>query len=195
MNTSRLPTLVFRPLTASRWKDFERLFGERGGYAGCWCMFWRLPGPQWDRQRGAGNRRALRKLSRSRRPPGLIAYAEGEAVGWASVGPRADFARLARSRTLKPVDERVTWSVNCFYVARPFRSSGVMTELLKAAVAYAQAHGAEVVEGYPVEPRAERVAAVEVYTGTVRAFRRAGFRKIRRRVEGEWFSRYVYAAK
>ena len=31
-----------RPLTAERWADFEKLFGPRGAYAGCWCMWPRL---------------------------------------------------------------------------------------------------------------------------------------------------------
>ncbi len=30
------------PLTPDRWDDLETLFGPRGAYVGCWCMFWRV---------------------------------------------------------------------------------------------------------------------------------------------------------
>ena len=30
------------PATPERWADVAELFGERGAYDGCWCMFWRL---------------------------------------------------------------------------------------------------------------------------------------------------------
>ena len=36
-----IPTLEFHPLTIERWGDFEKLFGPRGAYGGCWCMWWR----------------------------------------------------------------------------------------------------------------------------------------------------------
>jgi GNAT superfamily N-acetyltransferase len=53
---------------------------------------------------------------------------------------------------LKRIDEQPVWSVACFFVDRAFRGQGVTAKLLKAAVAYAGTHGADWVEGYPVEP-------------------------------------------
>lgn len=35
-------SLVFHPLTAEAWSDFEELFGRRGACGGCWCMWWRF---------------------------------------------------------------------------------------------------------------------------------------------------------
>lgn len=34
-------SLEFHALTPQRWDDFEKLFGEKGAYGGCWCMWWR----------------------------------------------------------------------------------------------------------------------------------------------------------
>jgi hypothetical protein len=34
--------LEFIPATAERWQDLETLFGERGAYGNCWCMWWRM---------------------------------------------------------------------------------------------------------------------------------------------------------
>jgi len=169
-----LSALQVHPVTRERWPDLEKLFGERGASSGCWCMFWRLPRAQFQRQAGEKNKEALRAIVDSGEPPGLLAYAEGEPIAWCSVGPRPAFTALERSRTLKRVDDAPVWSVVCFFVAKPFRRRGVMVPLLTAAVEYARAHGAKIVEGYPVEPT-KRLSGDRGYTGVVSAFRRAGF--------------------
>jgi len=65
-----------------------------------------------------------------------------------------------------------------------------MTELLRAAVAYAKEHGASIVEGYPVEP-AERLSGYAGYKGVVSAFRKAGFIEVLRRPERQPIMRYL----
>src|SRR3972149_11835781 len=106
-----LPALDVRPLTRERWPDLERLFGEKGGYGGCWCMWFRMTRAEFSRQAGEGTRRAMRQLVESDHVPGLLAYADGEPVGWCSLGPRAAFGALQRSRTLKPAGEQAAWSI------------------------------------------------------------------------------------
>lgn len=172
--------LAIRPLTPSRWKDLEALFGERGACGGCWCMFWRLPRSVFDKQKGRGNRQAFRKLVQKGEPPGLIAYEGPTPVGWCAVAPRADYPALARSRILQPVDGEPVWPVSCLFVARPYRKRGVSTRLLEAAADYARRRGGRIVEGYPVEPRG-KVADAFVWTGLASAFRRAGFKEVARR--------------
>jgi len=176
-----LSRLAFRPLTPSRWPDLEALFGERGACGGCWCMWWRLERARFNRQRGPGNKRALKRIVKNGPPPGLLAYAGGRPVGWCALGPRASYSALERARTLKPVDEKPVWSVVCFFVARGFRGRELSVKLLKAAAAYARRRGARILEGYPVDPRSGRWADPFVYTGTVSVFRRAGFREVARR--------------
>jgi GNAT superfamily N-acetyltransferase len=176
-------SIRFHPVTEDRWPDLEHLFGPRGACAGCWCMWWRLTQSEFDRKKGPGNRRALRQLVRSGTVPGILAYVDAEVAGWCSVGPRADFSRLARSRVLKPVDDQPVWSVVCFFVAKPHRKKGLTVELLKAAARYARQHGARVLEGYPVEPRAGRMPDVFAYTGLPSAYEKAGFVEVARRSE------------
>ena len=175
-----LPALEFHPVTPGRWSDLEKLFGERGASSGCWCMWWRLPRRQFQQQAGQRNKEALKGIVDSGQPPGLLAYAESEAIAWCSVAPREQFAALERSRTLKRVDDAPVWSVVCFFVAKPFRRRGVMVPLLTAAVEYARAHGAKIVEGYPVEPTT-RLSGDRGYTGVLSAFRSAGFVEVLRR--------------
>jgi len=169
------------PLTPRRWPDLEKLFGPRGACGGCWCMYWRLPRKEYERRKGAGNRRALRKLAGSKTPPGLLAYLDGEPVGWCALAPRNDYPVLDRSRVLARVDDKPVWSVACFFVARRHRSRGVSRALVRAAVAFAKKKGAKIVEGYPVEPRKGRAPDVFLWTGLPGTFLSAGFKEVARR--------------
>src|SRR5262245_22667081 len=77
--TRPAPKISFYPATASRWADLERLFGERGACGGCWCMTWRLPRKEFSAGKGAGNRRAFKRIVESDARPGVLAYSGGEA--------------------------------------------------------------------------------------------------------------------
>jgi GNAT superfamily N-acetyltransferase len=179
--TAKRGAVSIHPVTPERWPDLERLFGERGACAGCWCMYWRLPRRELDRQKGEGNRRALRRLVRDGPAPGLIAYVAGEPVAWCAVGPRDGYPTLNRSRVLKPVDARPVWSVVCFFVQRGARGRGLTPALLRAAAAFARRNGADLLEGYPVDPGGRPYPPTFAYTGLLSAFRRAGFREAARR--------------
>jgi GNAT superfamily N-acetyltransferase len=176
------PKLRVVPLTMDRWDDFERLFGPRGACGGCWCMTPRLTAAEYEKNKGAGNRSAMRKLVRSgKRAPGLLAYLGRTPVGWCSIEPRESFGRILRSRILEPVDGEPVWSIACFFIAKEHRRRGLSVALLEAAVRYARSRGARVVEGYPVEPRRDPMPEVFAYTGVAAAFRKAGFEEVARR--------------
>jgi GNAT superfamily N-acetyltransferase len=177
----RMPSDIrIEPAGADRWGDLERLFGERGACGGCWCMWYRLPRAEYERGKGAKNRSALRRLVGAGEPVGVIAYAGRTPIGWCAVAPRSAFTRLETARTLKPVDDRPVWSVVCLFVARTHRRQGVSVQLLDGAAEYARSLGAEVIEGYPVVPRAGTIPAVFAHPGTPAAFRAAGFREVAR---------------
>ena len=55
--------------------------------------------------------------------------------------------------------------------------------LLKAAVDFAIAKGAAIVEGYPTEPVNGRLADAFAWTGITSTFQKAGFREVERRSE------------
>ena len=173
--------LSFRPLDAATWNDFERLLGERGGSGGCWCMLWRRSPAEFRAGKGEGNRAAMRRLAETGPPPGILAYDGERAIGWCALAPRGDYPGLARSRVLKPLDDRPVWSVSCFYIDKASRGRGVSVALLEAAVDYARSQGATIVEGYPVEPNDKHYPAVFAWTGTAKTFTRAGFAECLRR--------------
>lgn len=175
--------LVIEPLTAERWSDFESLFGPGGQLGGCWCMWNRQTNKEFDECKGATNKAAMRALVDSGEPIGLLAYLDGQAIGWVSVGPRSSFSRLQRSPVTKPVDDLEVWSVTCFVIAPRYRDAGVAGALLDAAVAQAREAGVPAIEGYPVEPRKETMPAIYAWMGIASMFDRAGFTEIARRSE------------
>jgi ribosomal protein S18 acetylase RimI-like enzyme len=178
-------TLEIRPLTRERLPDLAALFGQGGDPKWCWCSYFRVRSVDFASATPAGNRRVLTRAvdatAAEGRSPGLVAYRDGEAVGWVSVGPRDDYARLQRSKVLAAVDDRPVWSIVCFVVSRTARGQGVANALLDAAVDYAREHGATLLEAYPIETDGGRVPAAHAYKGTLGMFERAGFRVVDRR--------------
>lgn len=182
--------LEIHPLTSDRWEDLVSLFGERGACGGCWCMWWRLARSAFVKGKGAGNRRALKRIVGAGRVPGLVAYLDGTPAGWCSVAPREDYPVLSRSRVLAPVDDRPVWSIVCFFVAKPFRRAGLTSALIEGALAYAKKKGAAIVEGYPVEPKKGDMPDAFAYTGLASSFRAAGFVEVAWRSAARPFMRY-----
>jgi ribosomal protein S18 acetylase RimI-like enzyme len=157
-------------LTPDRWVDFVDLFerkGPRGGQGmqsnGCWCMWWR------ERTGDAArNKNTLRALVEERREPGLLAYEDGLAVGWLSLGPRPELRQLARSKKYAPPKEQPgSWAIVCFYVHAAARHRGVADALVEAAVDHVRARGGRLIEAYPHRKGD--------YMGSKELFERSGF--------------------
>ena len=183
MSSKQTLSISFKPATPSRWRDLEQLFGERGACGGCWCMFWRISRKQFEAQKGAGNRQALKKIVNANRRPGILAYRGQEVIGWCAVAPRTEYVALERSRILKPVDDQPVWSISCLFVKKPYRRQGISTKLLRAAADFAIRRGAKIVEGYPTEPGSENMSDPFLWHGVSSAFIAAGFKEVLRRSE------------
>lgn len=173
----------FHPLTPERWGHLETLFGARGACGGCWCMLWRLKRSEFEKQKGDTNKAAFKAVVDSGEAPGILAYANGNAIGWCAVAPRETYPALDRSRVLKRIDDKPVWSIVCLFIAKEFRRKGVSVELLKAAAKYVRKRGGRLVEGYPVEPRKDSMPDVFAWTGVASAFLKAGFVECERRSE------------
>ena len=174
--------LEIHPLTGDRWDDLATLFDRPGDPKGCWCMFYRVRGREFDRLWGAGARAAFHEVVDQGPPPGLLAYRDGAPVGWCAVAPREDFPRILNSRVLRPLDDApACWAVVCFYTLRGERGRGVANALLEAAVAFAAEQGATAVEGYPKDTEGARKHANEMFVGSMSMFAEAGFTEAGRR--------------
>jgi GNAT superfamily N-acetyltransferase len=187
MATAGSGELTIRPLTASRVDDVTTVMRGTWGST-CWDLFPRYTaaqqrelgivgsGPGTAEQR---RRAALAKLARRRKnTAGLVAYQEGEPIGWISLGPRYDFSVIERSRATPPVDDVAAWVIPCITVLRGHRGQGVAIAMIRAAVDYAGKRGAPAVEAYP-RATGKRVHDDFAFFGTEAMFQKAGFRKIR----------------
>jgi GNAT superfamily N-acetyltransferase len=158
-------------------------------------MWWRLKRSEFEQQKGEGNRKAIKRIVDSGEVPGILAYADGQAVAWCSVAPREAYPALERSRTLKQVDDKPVWSIVCFFVAKPFRGRGITLKLLRAAIEHVDKHDGKIVEGYPIEPKGGRIPDTFAYTGLVSTFREAGFVQVANRSERRPIMRYLIKEK
>lgn len=179
--------LVVHPLTPERWPDLEAIFGARGCSVarGCWCMYYRNSGSQNQAaaapSRAARSKHQLKQLVKSGRPPGLIGYRDGVPVGWISLGPREEYAKLARSPVMKPVDDQPVWSVVCFVVPSAFRGQGVAQALLEAGIAHAKKRGARLIEAYPVDRPSRSPDDSSMWFGAKSMYDKLGFAEVARR--------------
>jgi GNAT superfamily N-acetyltransferase len=170
------------PATPERWSDVVDLFerpGPRGGLpftAGCWCQYWHLRGKAYDAGCGDVNRARLEQQVSGGDVPGLLAYADGAAIGWCRLGPRETFERLESSAKLARVDDEDVWSLVCFSVHISARGKHVATALLESAIAHAAARGARILEAYPVR---EGHHVIDSFTGYIPMFLAAGFEPVR----------------
>lgn len=179
-------TLDILPLTPERFGDLGRLFAQRGcsQARGCWCMYYRrsgrrVPPPPAGVPKAQVNHDDFRSLVDAGRFTGVLAYRDGEPVGWLSFGPREDFAKLQRSAVMRPVDDQPVWSVVCFVVPKPCRGQGVARALLHGAIAWAAARGITL-EAYPVD-KPGRVNDEWMWFGAHPMFQAAGFAEVARR--------------
>src|SRR5260370_6298781 len=115
--------LQIRPLQPGDWRNIVKLFGDKGGCGGCWCMWPRMPhgGKMWEEAKGAKNRDRFRRLVRVGKVHGVLAFCGEEPVGWCSFGPRKTFPRLETVRALRREWSEGTLSLVCFYTPPPWR--------------------------------------------------------------------------
>ena len=165
------------PVTPDRFEDFADVINRTRRPHHCWCLSHRLRAGEID-ELGEGNReQAMRRLCERDRPPGVVAYRDGEPVGWCNIGPRTEITRLTGSRLIRPIDDTPVWSVVCVVVRPGHRRRGVTAPLLEGAVSYAASHDAPAVEAYPVDPPG-RMDLTMAFVGTRAMFERVGFQVV-----------------
>jgi len=181
-----MSALAIHPLTPSRWADLEAVFAARGcsQARGCWCMYYRRSGARAAPPAGVSvaqaNKADFKALVDAGHFTGLLAYRGAQPVGWLALAPREDFARLARSPVMKPVDARPVWSLICFVVPAAERGRGVAKALLQGAIEHAAAQGIALLEAYPVD-KPGRGADDNLWFGVKSMFDAAGFEEVARR--------------
>jgi GNAT superfamily N-acetyltransferase len=161
--------------------DLARIFGTTKNTADCWCMWNTIPVKEFHANGAEGNRALFsEQAEKSELPMGVLAYQDGEPVGWCSVGPRSRFPRAIKTPTYRGGPEEnddAIWLVTCFYVKASARGAGVGKALLEAAVRLAEENNAKAIEGFPYSSTKKRSGSVQV--GFEPMFASCGFRVVR----------------
>jgi GNAT superfamily N-acetyltransferase len=178
------------PANEASCKDLQTVFGTRGQGAQCQCQRYKLRPRESFRSFPAEERaHRLRQQTDCGHPEsdttsGLVAYIDGEPVGWCAVEPRTAYAGLLRNfrvpwegRAEDKADDSV-WAVTCLFTRAGFRKRGVSRALARAAVDFARERGARAIEGYPINTK--NVIAEELHVGTESVFADAGFSEVSR---------------
>jgi GNAT superfamily N-acetyltransferase len=184
------PRITVVPANEATCADLEAVFGARGPAAYCRCQRYKLaPRESFGAVPVEDRAERLREQTDCGHPgsgptSGLVAYSDGEPVGWCAVEPRPAYGGLLRvyrvpwdGRDEDKADEGV-WAVTCVLARARHRKRGVGRALVRAAVNYARERGALALEGYPIVTK--EVIAEELHVGTVGMFRQAGFTEVSR---------------
>jgi GNAT superfamily N-acetyltransferase len=176
------------PANEASWDDLQAIFGTRGQAFTCQCQRYRLRRREAFRSFPVEERAdRLRGQTDCGHPEadatsGLVAYLDGEPVGWCAVEPRTAYEGLIRNnrvpwtnRDEDKADDSV-WAVTCLLTRAGFRKRGVSRALATAAVDFARDRGARAIEGYPITTK--EVIQEELHVGTVSVFADAGFAEV-----------------
>jgi GNAT superfamily N-acetyltransferase len=168
--------MKFEPLSRANWKEFIRLFGEKGACANCWCMYYRLRKADFEEgKKNEGNKKAMHDLVFKDKPLGLLGFYKGLPIAWCAFAPREDFLKLENSRVHKRIDTNPVWSIPCFFIDKKYRNKGVSVELLKGVIRYAREKGIRIIEAYPTIPTKDRLPDSFAWIGLYKSFEKAGF--------------------
>jgi GNAT superfamily N-acetyltransferase len=170
--------LTVRPAGLDDLDDVLELVPGGDNQFGCLCQYFRMSSGDYRKSSHQVRTEALKAQLAGDPAPGMLAYRDGVAVGWAGFAPRPSYERLVRSRTIPKVDDTEVWSVVCFAVRVGHRRTGVTKALLAGLVDYAREKGAPMLEAYPIDPGDQRVNTADLYVGTVKTFEGAGFHKV-----------------
>ncbi|MCW4386481.1 GNAT family N-acetyltransferase [Salinibacterium sp. SYSU T00001] len=169
-------TIEVKP--AHSFEDVATMFAPKKPESSvCWCLSWRLSSKENRDLQGTARAEKVRELCSRELAPGVLAYRDGEVVGWAGIAPRSELHPFAHSRKIPHIDDLPVWTLWCIRVRPGFRRQGITSALIEGAVDYASSRGAPAVESYPVDNGEHRVDATMAFVGTRRWFEQAGFTK------------------
>jgi GNAT superfamily N-acetyltransferase len=186
-----MPDLSVVPANEASWEDLEAIFGARGAGATCWCQRYKLQAKEAFSTFPAEERAfRLRRQTDCGHPEsdttsGIVAYLDGEPVGWCAVEPRSAYDGLLRvykvpweGRDEDKTDDTV-WAVTCFLIRAGYRRKGLSYALARAAVDFARERGARAVEAYPmITTPGKDVIPDEIHVGSRGVFEAAGFKQV-----------------
>ena len=178
------------PANEAAWEDLQAVFGTRGTAARCQCQRYKLAPRESFRSFPVEERaHRLRAQADCGHPEsdttsGLVAYLDGEPVGWCAVEPRTAYGGLVRNARVpwegraEDKDDESVWAVTCLFTRAGHRKRGVSRALARAAVDFARERGARALEAYPMTTK--NAILEELHVGTEGVFAGAGLAEVSR---------------
>jgi GNAT superfamily N-acetyltransferase len=180
--------LTVVPANQASWEDLQTILGTRGPGARCQCQRYKL-----RRLESFGSFPVEERAHRLREQTdcgnpgspttsGLVAYLDGEPVGWCAVEPRTAYEGLVRNQRVPWQDrdedrtDDTVWAVTCLFTRAGYRRRGISRALAQAAVVFARERGARALEAYPMTTT--NAIAEELHVGTRATFADAGLTEV-----------------
>ena len=168
--------MKFLPVTTANHSDFLQLFDGPGGPKFCWCMVNRPMDPPYSKADNNTKQKAITQIVTDDKPIGILAYDDDDApIAWCSIAPFETYKNLRGARYVSDGnDTDGYWSIACLFIRTGYRNQGLTSYLIKAAINYAKANDARVVEAYPVDYDSPSYS----YMGRIGTFERQGFQEV-----------------
>ncbi len=168
--------IEIHPLSPDRSADFMAFFegeafSDNPKWSSCYCQCFYEDHSKvhWPSRTATQNRACASQRIADGQMQGLLAYHEGQVVGWCNAAPRPLLHALDAEPIAQP--ERVG-TILCFLVAPSARGQGVATALLDAASDYLLRQGLQFVEA---NPRPSAKGSAQNHFGPLGMYLAAGF--------------------
>jgi GNAT superfamily N-acetyltransferase len=182
-------SITIVPANEASWEDLQAIFGTRGYAAYCQCQRFKVGQVPWSGVPLPERMERLRAQTQCGYPgaattSGLVAYLNGEPVGWCAVEPRTAYPRLPPARVAfkargEDKDDDGVWAVTCFATRAGFRRQGITRALARATVDFARTRGARALEAYPmITQPGQEITWGETHVGTRSIFADAGLQEV-----------------
>lgn len=181
------------PANEARCEDLQAVFGSRGPAAGCQCQRFKLGYKESFGSFPVEERAHRLRIQTNCGDPeanttaGLVAYLDGEPVGWCAVEPRTAYSGLLRvfrtpwdGRNEDKADDTI-WAVTCVFARAGYRRQGIGYALAREAAEFARRRGARALEAYPLLTQpGEEITWDAIVVGTRSMYEAAGMTEVSR---------------
>jgi GNAT superfamily N-acetyltransferase len=174
--SSEALAISVHPLTPERLQDWLRFFDHDAfadhpewAFCYCYCLHADTRVKKWAEHTAEENRRAVIPMIEQRRLQGLLAYVQGQVVGWCQAAPGEDIPALDDE---PGATEKRVGNIVCFVVAAAWRRKGVARLLLDKACNSLKRQGMSIAQAYPAREAAHPGA---MHFGPLQLYLDAGF--------------------
>lgn len=178
------------PANHASFGDLQAIFGTRGPASRCQCQRYKLKPRESFASTPVEERSHRLRVQTSCGDPGstetsgLVAYLDGDPVGWCAVEPRCGYESMARQQKVpwsgreEDKQDCSVWAITCLFARAGFRRRGISRTLVRAAVRFARDRGARAIEAYPMTTA--HAIDEELHCGLLTTFLDAGFAEVTR---------------